>query len=356
MKEEILFLNLLRFFACINVVCAHFFVTLISLGYLPFFLDIVSPLAQYGYLGVNLFFLISGFVISLSSEGRTIREFAFARFIRLYPVFWVCVCITTLLAVFFNSRDITLAQFLANLTMIPDAFGNYAYIDGVYWTLAIEMRFYFFIALLLWLRSYIKIDLQKGALFLVSLLVIKILLSIVGSTSIFSQVISIFIVDYWSGYAAYFIAGMLFYGIYENRKTYLHYPALLLCYVVALGEALHRSYETNNKIIVALYITLFFGMLTLLSLKKINNSHFTFLGSQYTKILVLLGAVTYPLYLLHSSVIHALLDLFTYMKLPAFIASPLLFLIVLSLLLFINRFDVYIREVLKKKNNPQTQP
>ena len=37
--------------------------------------------------------------------------------------------------------SVTLPQFLANLTMLPSMFG-YGYVDGVYWTLEFELRFY----------------------------------------------------------------------------------------------------------------------------------------------------------------------------------------------------------------------
>lgn len=349
MKEEILSLNLLRFLACLSVICGHFFATLVSAGYLPYFLTVFSPFTQYGYLGVNAFFLISGFVISLSAEGRTAREFLYARFIRLYPLFWVCVAITTFLAVVFDFRNISLGQFLANLTMLPGVFGNYEYIDGVYWTLAVELRFYLFIGLLVALRSYFNVNLQKAALVVTVLAICNIILRGVDSTSVPSHIFSLFLDDYWSGYVGYFIAGVLFYGIYENKKTYFHYPALLVCYVLALAEALHRSYPTNDKIIVVLYITSFFVMLMLISLKKISNLHFTFLGSNYKKIIILLGAVTYPLYLLHSSLISSLLELFSYFKVPTFIAAPSFFIVFALVILLVNIIDIYMRGSLKKK-------
>ena len=47
----------------------------------------IADVAKYGYLGVDLFFVISGFVIAYSADGRTPAEFAIARFARIYPGF-----------------------------------------------------------------------------------------------------------------------------------------------------------------------------------------------------------------------------------------------------------------------------
>ena len=355
MKEEILFLNLLRFFAALNVVGSHKFETLLSMGYLPAFLQMFSSLAQYGYLGVDLFFMISGFVIMLSSEGRTVGQFALARFMRLYPMFWVCISITTIIAVLANTQHISLGQYLAGLTMVPDTFGAFAYIDGVYWTLEIELRFYFFVALLLGLRKFMKVDIQKVAVFLSFMLAIHMMFHVAKSTSVLAILFGIFYTIYWTGYAQYFLAGILFYGIYQNSKRKYHYVAIFLCYLVAIVQAFSRTYESNNKIIVALFITTFFILFLILSLRKITNTSFSFLGKHYRKIIITLGAITFPLYLLQNSVIGILLQLFTTYKIPPYLASPLLFFLVLIILLLVNRIDVYInRVVLKRKHEVST--
>ncbi len=49
----------------------------------------MAGFAQYGFLGVPIFFIISGFVIAYSAEGRTAAGFAIARFSRIYPTFSV---------------------------------------------------------------------------------------------------------------------------------------------------------------------------------------------------------------------------------------------------------------------------
>ena len=89
-------LDLLRLVSALAVVAFHYLFRG-SAGQVPY-LDHPYPAAQamalYGYLGLNLFFMISGFVIAWSAEGRTFRAFAIARFARLYPGFVICMTIT----------------------------------------------------------------------------------------------------------------------------------------------------------------------------------------------------------------------------------------------------------------------
>ncbi len=107
-----------------------------------------AVIARHGYLGVDVFFMLSGFVILWSANGRTPAAFARARVLRLYPEFWLAVLISA--AVFTLSPGgmrgpPSVSSVLANLTMVPQYLGQ-PYVDGVYWTLGAELKFY----LLLW--------------------------------------------------------------------------------------------------------------------------------------------------------------------------------------------------------------
>lgn len=350
MKEEILPINFLRFLAALGVLFVHKFTTLVNMGYLPHFLDFLSPFTEYGYLGVNLFFLISGFVITLSSEGRTVGQFISARFIRLFPVFWICLFITTLFILSLSSGHITLPQFLANLTMMPDLYGGYAVIDGSYWTLEIELRFYMLIAFILLLQSVITLSLQKVVLVLsLPLLYITLYFNPYSISFIDTLFLNIFYY-FGSEYAQYFIAGILFYGLYKNKKSYYHHIALAICYAVAMLQALDHSYPSNSPEIIILHITLFFGLFLAISLKKITNTSFSFLGTHHKKILITLGAITYPFYLLHSVVIGIILDVFTKYEIPQYIGAPLLLFIMILLIYIVNNLDMYIRALWRRSS------
>ena len=80
-------IDILRIFAAFLVVFYHYLFrghaadSMMSTNF-PF-----GELLKYGYLGVDLFFIISGFVITKSIENRSLKQFIIARFIRLYPIY-----------------------------------------------------------------------------------------------------------------------------------------------------------------------------------------------------------------------------------------------------------------------------
>ncbi len=344
MKEEILSINLLRFFAALAVLCVHKFGVFIEQGYLPQSLNFLTPFTQYGYLGVNLFFLISGFVIALSSEGRTFGQFISARFIRLFPIFWVCVSITTLIALFLEyNATISLPQYLANLTMQPRFYGNYDLIDGSYWTLEVELRFYCMIALILLLRPLINLSLRNVSLALTLPMFYYIFYYNPYSISLFGKIFDFVIYFFGSEYAQYFIAGILFYEIYKHGKDIYSFIALTMCYIIAVLRALDEAYTSNDPIVIMLLVTFFFGLFLMISLKKITNSSFLFLGEHHRALLITLGAITYPLYLLHSRIINALLDSLAEKEIAPYIKSFLLFFIFSALIYLVNYLDTHIR-------------
>lgn len=101
-----------------------------------------------GHYGVELFFVISGFVIVMSLEKTSsVAAFANARFARLYPAYWVAVLFTTLVAHAFESAPPSAPVALFNLTMLQ-VFTQVPNVDYSYWTLAVELCFYIYMALL----------------------------------------------------------------------------------------------------------------------------------------------------------------------------------------------------------------
>ncbi len=99
---------------------------------------------SWGYLGVYLFFAISGFVIFMTLDRcRTPMDFVASRFARLFPAYWAAVALTwlTMQVVSVPGYAISLPQAVANLSMVHVFFGV-PDVDGVYWSLQLELIFY----------------------------------------------------------------------------------------------------------------------------------------------------------------------------------------------------------------------
>ena len=136
-------LDLIRFFAAMAVVLYHYTA---REGFQDF--SAFANFTKFGYLGVPLFFIISGYVIALSAKNRTPIEFAVSRFVRLYPAFWCGIVFTVIVTGYFAGVRFDAITILANATMLND-YLNIANIDGVYWTLQAELKFYACMLLLL---------------------------------------------------------------------------------------------------------------------------------------------------------------------------------------------------------------
>ena len=88
----------------------------------------LNIVTRYGFLGVQLFFLISGFVILMSAEQRSALAFIKSRAKRLYPTFWIACTITFLSMLTFGAPILkaTWPQYWLNMTLLTDFFREYA--------------------------------------------------------------------------------------------------------------------------------------------------------------------------------------------------------------------------------------
>ncbi len=105
------------------------------------------PFVNSGWIGVDVFFVISGFVIAWSAEGSDAPAFLGRRALRLAPVAWLCASVTAAALLAFSAldRSAVIAQWLGALTFWP----TIRPIDPSYWTLAIEVSFYLLVTLAL---------------------------------------------------------------------------------------------------------------------------------------------------------------------------------------------------------------
>ena len=131
-------LDLIRLLAALMVAMYHFaFFHPLHNHVLP-----MHQLADWGWCGVQVFFVISGFVIAFSASRKNAAQFVASRAGRLYPAAWICATISMFVA----PRPI--ADYIRSITLFPLG----PWVNGVYWTLAVEVAFYALIAVALWRR------------------------------------------------------------------------------------------------------------------------------------------------------------------------------------------------------------
>ena len=283
-------IDLLRFLAALSVVLFHYSFrgyAADAMTIMPY--PLLAPVAKYGYLGVELFFLISGFVIVMSASGGGVRRFVVSRAARLYPAFWACCTVTFLLSVAIGGSrySASVGQYLVNLTMLSSFFGV-ASLDGVYWSLFVELKFYILVAILC---LYNKVERIQRFL----------LLWLLATIGLDEQPIwkfrSLLIVDY----APYFIGGALSFLIWARGLSFIRIAAIVAAWLLAVRHALNdlsgfeRDFHTEyDARVVASAITLFFAIILLVATRRT-----AWIGKvRWTT----LGALTYPLYLLHQNI------------------------------------------------------
>jgi peptidoglycan/LPS O-acetylase OafA/YrhL len=143
-SKRLLELDALRGIAALMVVFYHYFYHYNELyGHQ----SIPVSWSFVGRLGVALFFIISGFVIfwTLSRTEKPL-DFIVSRFSRLYPVYWFTIALSFLAVFCFGlpGREVSLRDAALNTLMFHE-YLHVPHVDGVYWSLTVELSFYFWI-------------------------------------------------------------------------------------------------------------------------------------------------------------------------------------------------------------------
>ncbi|MFT2090390.1 acyltransferase family protein [Paraglaciecola sp. 2405UD69-4] len=311
-KSRLLELDGIRGIAALVVVFFHFLFQYNRIYEHEF---LIPDFFKYGYYGVHLFFMVSGFVIfwSLSNCGRPF-DFIWSRFSRLYPVYWSAVLFTFFFVSAFGleGRESYWSDVIINFTMLQGFFGV-PHVDGVYWTLTLELAFYFWMFIFL-----ITGQLKRVEYWLVLWVGTATVLTYykLGLT-IPSFVSNFFLLKY----IEMFVAGICFYKIWNKEAKFITYILISLTIIAVFAE-----YPSDIATgLLVLYCLFYFSV----------TSRLTILSS---KLFTYLGAISYSLYLIHQNVGYILLNYAYSMNIPMIIAIPFILLFCITVASLLNKF------------------
>lgn len=276
MKNRFYELDALRGIAALMVVLYHY-----TSRYNEIYGHATTPLFNFeiGKTGVKLFFIISGFVIFLTiNKIDRIKDFFISRFSRLYPTYWAAVLLTYALTTIFTLpyREVDLKTAVINLSMLQ-AWLKFSNVDGVYWSLAVELTFYAIMSIIFVTKNLARINII-AAIWMLVLISIHYIENNLG-IKVSGALKSILIFEY----AHLFIAGIMFYQLSSNKNL-----SLLLYIIIAYAIEIARHPETG---IITTFYFIFFYMLICKALTPLR-----------TKPLIFLGSISYSLYLIHQNI------------------------------------------------------
>lgn len=281
----------------------------------------LHSLFAYGCLGVQVFFVISGFVICMSGWGRPLTSFFASRASRLLPAYWAAVLLVT--GVFalpvVAYRAVSPSDALVNLTMLQMPLGVDRVL-GVCWTLWAEVRFYALFALCVVLPGANRR---------------RVIMFCAGWTTaaVIAENANMPLLDIvlMPEYAPFFIGGVGLYLVHRDRRDVHAWGIVAVSWLIGQHYAVRGLWHAPNP--EAFSYRSSFGIIAVVTFGFVAVAAIALglLGRVNWRWLTVAGALTYPFYLVHEHlgwvVIHALhrgLGLHSWVTFALTVASMLL--------------------------------
>lgn len=281
----------------------------------PEYLNFVSKtqdvsIFQYGFLGVQLFFMISGFVIFMTlDKSKNFFEFIKKRWLRLFPAMLIATILIYITSSFFYERPSGiphLANIIPGLIFTSPSFIelftgiHINSLEGAFWSLYVEVIFYIFIGCIYFFLG------RKYCIPAIFIAFLSVFLTFALSKFGFSQPYKLVSALGFS-YYAWFIVGCVFYEIISKRQNL---PIILIAFISIILTSINALIKYNFDYTLILFYLL---VLLLFTLSFYLKSIQLLLSN---KILVLIGFVSYPLYLIHENMLISSLIKLEKLQLP----------------------------------------
>jgi peptidoglycan/LPS O-acetylase OafA/YrhL len=288
--DRFLELDVLRGWAAAVVVLSHYSSHCARyLGAGPFGLYLPTVV---GFHAVQLFFMISGFVIYFTLErSATWKDFAVSRITRLYPAYWAALTLMVVVERLAFGQRIWVGGYVTNLTMLQEFIG-FSNLDNVFWSLTVELAFYVIMGLLFVTGLLGRIELVAAAwLGLAALWSVADQYLGIALPAVLPRVLIL-------RYIPFFLAGIVFYRVVRHGLTVTRLA--LLVAALAAGGLIDGIWDADvpavepADVLGRLGVTaILFGLFALAV-----NGRLRFAVSPIT---LWLGTISYSLYLSHRN-------------------------------------------------------
>jgi len=333
-SEQVYSLQVLRGIAAILVVLYH----LEKFSKVVFYESFFNSIFSFGYSGVDIFFVLSGFIIffvnknAFGNKGKVIT-YLVKRFTRIYPIYWI-VCFFVIPAFFIFPKygqgyETQISSVVASWFLIPQAHDP---IISVAWTLIHEVKFYvlFSTVFVFGLKGSLKILIPVLTISLVDLLS-RLNGAVIFHNPLLANLFSFYNIEFFLGcLAAYLIDKVKL----ENCKLLLFTSVAIFLFNAFIYENFLFSLKDAGRIIF--YGLPSFGIVFSLAKMELQSS------VNFGKLMIILGDSSYSIYLIHQITIAVVLRstqlLGIIYNIPSFIYLLLLGLFTIFLGIFIHNF------------------
>ncbi|MGF6778080.1 acyltransferase family protein [Paraburkholderia sp. GAS334] len=250
---------------------------------------------RYFSFSVEIFFVISGFIITASAINRRPVDFLIGRVVRLGPCLLVCATLSFVVGLLLGHGPTPLS-YVASLFIVPLVWTNGA--DWSYWSLRLEIVFYAVVFLTMCVAS-----IKKSVIWIALLMTSYDAVSIVAEKLFGNDVFGTALTQYpLERYLSFFSIGMVLYLILVGKKrNFATFSVLLL----ALAAGAFRCYEDANRIAKLVGDTPV-SVLSGVSILAVGVVAFVLLvrgttNPRVASVFSVLGRISYPLYLIHQN-------------------------------------------------------
>lgn len=332
-------LDLLRIFAALFVLVQHWSIVGLAETVNSEFLRAIF---SYGFLGVDVFFFISGIVITRSALNSDAKRFTVTRFARLAPAYLVILIISIPVGLYTQDVRYEPSSIFSSLTfsefVTQPVADDLLILDS--WTLWVEIQFYFCIALLLLIFGIWQL-LTKGHQKL-TLTVFKIVFTIwlafialnaAGDSGI-PTLLTL------GGFATAFLCGGLFGTIVDKNSLIRLSPILLLATTLMFYGFYERSLNSPNVLgtldLQTSHVIVASALVILCLISVLAGLIVGPLPPRVAKITTTLALATYPLYLMHQELGNRAILKMTELGLPVSLSLLTAFVGCVALSIFIS--------------------